>query len=140
MNLLPDKKDSVLLEKAWSLDQEALLREKSKPNKKILWRKSIKICEELLKKNRDDINLLFKIATIYQHQRLFNEARFFLYRAKKKHPDNFLVYQGLGNLYRAKNDRRLSLKYYEEALKKSGNNKLLKKLLDDYKEQSRFRY
>lgn len=86
MNLLPDKKDSVLLEKAWSLDQEALLREKSKPNKKILWRKSIKICEELLKKNRDDINLLFKIATIYQHQRLFNEARFFLYRAKKNTP------------------------------------------------------
>ena len=83
MDLLPTKEYSELLEKAWRLDQEALLRAKDRKETLSLWQESIKICKNLLKRFPKNINLLFKIATIYQHQKEFDKARYYLYKAKK---------------------------------------------------------
>ncbi|MBI2628174.1 MAG: tetratricopeptide repeat protein [Candidatus Niyogibacteria bacterium] len=133
MNLLPTKEASKLLNKAWNLDQKALLYTKNKKQAKVLWKESMKICEKLLKEFSDNINLLFKIATIYQHQGKFDKSKYFLYKAKKYYPENFLVEYYLGNLYRAKSNHKLAVKYYEMAFKHSRGNKLIKQSLENYK-------
>ncbi len=136
MDLLPTKKASALLDKAWDLDQEALLRTKNKPKADRLWQETMKICKKLLKDFPKDINLLLKIATIYQHQSKFDEAGYYLDKAQKFYPKNFLIEHNLGNLYRAKGNVKLALKYYEKALKHSDGNKLMKKSLTTYKKLS----
>lgn len=133
MNLLPTKKSSDLLQQAWDLDQQALISVKNKKEAVLLWKQSIDICSKLLKEFPTDINLLTKTATIYQHQRKFKKAEYYLDKADKYYPNNFLVYHNLGNLYRAMDSRKFALKYYELAVKYSQGNKLIKKSLDDYK-------
>ncbi|MEK7537207.1 MAG: tetratricopeptide repeat protein [Patescibacteria group bacterium] len=137
MDLLPDKKSSELLKKAWDLDQEALLKTKNSKRRKKLWRKSMRICQSLLKKFPREINLLTKIATIYQHQGKFDRAGYFLQKAKKYHPKVFIIDFYFGNLYRAKENHKLAIKYYLKALKKSKNDKLIKKSIEDYRDYLR---
>ena len=76
--------------------------------------------------------MLLKIATIYQHQKEFDKARYYLYKAKKNYSNNFLIEHNLGNLYRAKGNVKLAIKYYQLAVKHSKNNKLINKSLRDY--------
>lgn len=132
MNLLPEKNSSRLLQKAWDLDQQALLKTKDKKRRKELWQEAIRICRSLLKKFPREINLLTKIATIYQHQGKFDRAEYFLHKAKKYHPKVFIIDFYFGNLYRAKGNYKLAMKYYINALKKSKNHKLIKKTVEDY--------
>lgn len=133
MNLLPTKKNFDLLQKAWDLDQQALLNTKNKHEANLLWKQSINICDKLLKKYPRDINLLTKIATIYQHQNKFEKAKIFLNKAKKYYDKNFLIYHSFGNLYRAMDNPKLALKYYELSFKYSNENKIIKKSLEDYR-------
>lgn len=132
MDLLPTKEYSKLLDKAWRLDQEALLCVKDRKETFLLWQESIKICKNLLKKFPKDINLLLKTATIYQHQKKFDKARYYLYKAKKIYSNNFLIEHNLGNLYRAKGNVKLAIKYYQLAVGHSKGNELIKKSLRDY--------
>ena len=134
MDLLPTKKDSISLQKAWDIDQQALLQVKNKPPADLLWQQAINICDKLLQKYPRDINLLTKIATIYQHQCKFEQAKIFLARADKYHHKNPLVYHSLGNLYRAMDKPRLALKHYRLALEYSNGHKIMKKSLEDYKD------
>lgn len=133
MDLLPTKEASRLLEKAWSLDQKALLKAKNKKEANLLWKESVSICRNLLKEFPREINLLLKIATIYQHQGKFEKVRYYLYKANKHYPNNFLVQHNLGNLYRAKGKNKLALRYYKSAVKLSGDNELMKKSLENFK-------
>lgn len=126
------KKDSQMLQKAWDLDQKALLRAKNKTKQKELWKNSLEICKKLLKKFPKEINLLLKIATIYQHQKKFGNAMYYLKKAQKYYPKNFLVAHNMGNFYRAKGNKKITLKYYRMAVKLSNNNQLIKKGLEDY--------
>ena len=130
---MPTKQSSKLLQEAWDLDQDALLKAKNKKEAKFLWQRSIRICKKLLKDFPREINLLTKIATIYQHQGKFDEVRKYLYRARKYHSNHFAIDHALGNLYRAKGKTQLAMKYYEIAIKHSRGNKLMKRSLEQYK-------
>lgn len=123
-----------MLDKAWSLDQEALSSIKNNKKALALWKESLDICKNLLKQFPKEINLLLKIATIYQHQSNFDKAKYYLDKTQKYYPNNFLVQHNLGNLHRAKGNTKLALKYYESAVKLSGGNELMKKSLNDFKD------
>ncbi len=109
MELLPTKKASALLDKAWDLDQEALLRTKNKPKADRLWQETMKICKKLLKDFPKDINLLLKIATIYQHQSKFDEAGYYLDKAQKFYQSALLKDPAYRTPYNS-----LAVKYHEE--------------------------
>lgn len=125
-----NKKASALLTTAWDLDQQALLRASSSAEAKALWQQAISICLELLKEFPRDINLLTKLATIYQHQQKFVKAKHYLDLADKYYPQNFLVAHNRGNLYRAMNQDDLAIKHYRLAVELSEGNELMKRSLD----------
>lgn len=133
MNLLSSSKASKSLQRAWSLDQKALLHAKNRKEAHQLWRRSIHICKQLWNQFPKDINLLTKIAVIYQHQGKFNETKKFLIRARRSHPNHLSVVHQFGNLYRAMGKTKLALKYYSQAVILSHNHLLMRKSLNEYK-------
>lgn len=87
--LLSDNSDSKKLEKAWSLDQQALFNPKPDRQKK-LWSDSVKMCLELLRKynvpSQDRYQILSKLSLIYKHQLDFKNAKKITRNDQKRQP------------------------------------------------------
>jgi tetratricopeptide (TPR) repeat protein len=139
MSLLSNNSDSIKLEKAWALDQRALF-DKNKKRQKKLWSESVNTCKEILKKYKtksaDRIQILLKLATIYQHQKKFLQAKKYLDIVDREWPKNAITTFNYGNLYRAMNKPEKAIPYYKQAIKLSeklsNGKKLFKKELERY--------
>jgi|GEM_PF-4228756 len=126
--------DSIILQQAWNLDQKALLNTKNKKEASLLWKKAILLCMGLLKKYPSDVNIHTKIATMYQHQGKFQNAKKILHRLEKYSAPMYRVSYnlGMGNLSRAMGKHVLALDYYQTAVRLSQNNPVFKKMYEDY--------
>lgn len=127
---------SKLLQKAWDLDQEALFSNDKQKQKK-LWEKSILICKNLFRKLKkiypDNVQILCKLALIYQHQRKFVLTKKYLDVAKGISKNDPIILFNYGNMYRTMNKPRLAISYYEKAAKNS-DSEIFRNELERYKE------
>ncbi len=135
MKFLSNKSDSIQLQKAWDLDQQALFDTNKKTQKK-LWIQSVLICKELLKKHKsptmDRFQILSKLASIYQHQGKFSLAKRCLDDIHKKKKNDAIVMFNYGNLYRAMGQSKRAIGYYKKAVLFGEGNKIFTKELERY--------